>query len=130
MTFIDMLITYIYDSLPTRQGSFIARCIPTWRWEDDLLWANIKVFRTSFDVPASEQRNSYVRILPDVGTSSSLGLRRMMTSGKLSYRPKVGCPLNVRGRRLAEWVIAHTCKHMQIRMVSYISDIFWCCYNM
>ena len=88
---------------PTRQGSSIERSFRTWRWEDDLLWARMKVFRTSFYVTASLERNKYVRIGRDVDVTSFLRPRRIMTSGKLSYGPKVGCPLNVRGR-LAEWV--------------------------
>ena len=89
--------------LPTRQGSSIVRRIRTWRWEDDLLWARMKVFRTSFYVPASSERNTDVRFRRDVDATSFLRPRRIRTSGKLSYGPNVGRPLNVRGR-LAEWV--------------------------
>ena len=32
--------------VPSRQGSSIVCVIRTWRWEDDLLWAHMKVFRT------------------------------------------------------------------------------------
>ena len=53
-------------NVPTRQGSSIVRRIRTWRWEDDLFWARMKVFRTSFYVPASVERNSYVRFGRDV----------------------------------------------------------------
>ena len=37
---------------PLGKGASIVRRFRTWRREDDLLWANIKVFRTSFYVPA------------------------------------------------------------------------------
>ena len=83
----------------------------TWRWEDDPLkinvgsnilililvgpWAHIKVFRTSFYVPASEERKMYVRLGHDV-VVTSLTSRRIRTSGNLSYGPKIGRPLNVR----------------------------------
>ena len=67
------------------------------------LWARMKVFRTSFYVPASLERNSHVRIGRDVDATSFLRPRRITTSGKLSYGPKVWRLLNVRGR-LAEWV--------------------------
>ena len=60
--------------------------------------------RTSFYVAASLERNSYVRIGRDVDATSFLRPRRIRTSGKLSYGPKLGRPLNVRGR-LAEWVV-------------------------
>ena len=92
--------------LPTRQGSSKVCRIRTWRWEDDLHWALMKVFRTSFYVLASVERNSYVRFERDVEAASYLRLRRIRTSGKLSYGPKAGRPLNVRGR-LAEWVTSH-----------------------
>ena len=36
------------SSNPTRQGSSILRCIRHWRWDDDLLLANMNIFRTSF----------------------------------------------------------------------------------
>ena len=62
----------------------------------------MKVFRTSFYVPASVERNSYVRFGRDVAATSFLRPRRIRTSGKLLYGPKVRRPLNVRGR-LAEW---------------------------
>ena len=85
-----------------RTHSVKVRRIRFWRWEDDLLWDRMKVFRTSFYVPASVERNGYVRFGHDVDATSFLRPRRIKTSGKLSYGPKVGFPLNVRGR-LAEW---------------------------
>ena len=60
------------------------------------------VFRTSFYVPTSVKRIKYVRFGRDVHATSFLRPRRIRTSGKLSYGPKVERPLNVRGR-LAEW---------------------------
>ena len=74
---------YVY--IPTRQRLSIVRRIRTWRWEDDLLWARMNVFRTSFYVPASVERNSYVRFGRDVDTTSFLRPRRTRTSG-----PNVG----------------------------------------
>ena len=35
-----------------------ARRVRTWRWEDDLLWARMKIFRTSFYVPAPELKSN------------------------------------------------------------------------
>ena len=93
-----MLLLY-----PTRQGSSIVRRIRTWRREDDLVWARMKVFRTSFYVPMSVERNLYVRNGRDVDATSFLRPRRIRTSGKLSYGLNSERPLNVRGR-LAEWV--------------------------
>ena len=87
---------------PTQQGSSIVRRIRTRRWEDDLLWAHMKVFRTSFYVPAFIERNSCVWFGRDVDARSFLRSRRKRTSGRLSHGPKVRRPLNVRGR-LAEW---------------------------
>ena len=49
------------------------------------------------------KRNLYVRLGHDVDAMSFLHLRRIRTSWKHLYGPKVGRPLNVRGR-LAEWV--------------------------
>ena len=65
----DLLPTRDY---PTRQGSTIIRRLRTWRWVDDLLWARMEVFRTSFYVPASVKRNSYVSLWRDVDTTSFL----------------------------------------------------------
>ena len=50
-------------SLPNRQGSSIVRRFRTWRLEDDLLLARMKVFRTSCYAPASVERNSPIRTL-------------------------------------------------------------------
>ena len=38
----------------------------TWRWVDDRPWARMNVFRTSFYVPASKERNPYFRHGRDV----------------------------------------------------------------
>ena len=83
------------------------------RWVDALLWARMKVFRTSLHVADVERtlhrrrvrfwRKSYV--LRTTG--------RKMTSGKLSYGPKAGRPLNVTSEydvlrtTLAEWDAEH-----------------------
>ena len=98
----NMLYRRIIRQYPIRQGSSIEDCIRTWRSEDDLLWTRVKVFRTSFYVSTSVERDSYVRLGRNVDATSFLRPRRKRTSGKLSYGPKVGRPLNVRGR-LAEW---------------------------
>ena len=91
-------------NVPTRQGSSIVCRIRTWRREDDKRRAHMKVFRTSFYVQTSIERNSYVRFGRDVHATSFLRPWRIRTSGKLSHGPKVGRPLNVCGR-LAEWVL-------------------------
>ena len=97
---------WAYSLFPsTRQGSSIVRRFRTWRWEDGLLWARMKVFRTSFYAPASVERNTYVRLERDLDATSFLRPRRIRTSWKLSYGPKEGRPLNVRGR-LAEWGVS------------------------
>ena len=60
----------------------------------------MKVFRTSF---TSLRPKNVIRTSDaDVDATSFLRPRRIRTSEKLSYGPKVGRPLNVRGR-LAEW---------------------------
>ena len=81
------------------------------RWADALLWARMKVFRTSLFVADVEKtlhrrrvrigRMNYVLRTPG----------RNRTSGKLSYGPYVGRPLNVTSvydelwTTLAEWVL-------------------------
>ena len=52
-------------------------------------------FRTSFNV---EESNSYIRLGRGVGATYILDPRKTRTSRKLSYGPKVGLPLNDRGR--------------------------------
>ena len=67
----------------------------------------MKVFRTSFYVLASA--DTYVRIGRDVNDTYFIRSRRIRTSGKLSYGPKEGRPLNVVSdcdvlwTTLAEW---------------------------
>ena len=55
-------------------------------------WILVKKFSyesvPSFFIPASVERNSYVRIGRDVDATSFLCPRRIRTSGKLSYGPK------------------------------------------
>ena len=68
----------------------------TWKERPNL--GPYKSFWTSFYVPASVQRNLYVRLRHHVDATSFLRPRQIGTSGKLSYGPKVGYPLNVRGR--------------------------------
>ena len=104
----NLIVFYVVECFwythPTRQGWSIVRRIRSWRWEDDLIWARMKVFRMSFYVPASVERYSNVRFGRDVDAAYFIRPRRIRTSGKLSYGPKVGRPLNIRGG-LAEWYI-------------------------
>ena len=80
------------------------------RWADVLHWARMKVFRTSLFVPDEEKTldGRRVRIGRAKYVPRTSGRKR--TSGKLSYGPKVGRPLNVTSicdvlwTTLAEWV--------------------------
>ena len=78
-----------------RQGSSIVRHIRTWRWEAALLWTRMNIFRATIYVWASAEQHSFIRLGHDVGAISSLLPRRMRTSGKRLYWPKVGRLLNV-----------------------------------
>ena len=79
------------------------------RWADDLLWARMKVFRTSLFV--ADVENTWHRRCVRFGRTNYV-LRtpgRKRTSEKCSYGPKLGRPLKVAFERdvlwtnLAEW---------------------------
>ena len=88
---------------PTRQGSSITRRIRTWRRYDNKLWADMKVFRTSFHVPASKERNSYAPLGRDFRATSFLRFISTITNVRKKTKGTTeGRSLDVRGR-LAEW---------------------------
>ena len=73
------------------------------KWEKSLFVTSRKNGR---NVESTCIYDSYVLFGRDVAATSFLRPRRIRTSGKLAYRPKVGRPLNVCGR-LAEWEKTH-----------------------
>ena len=83
-----------------------------WRREDDLIWARTQVFRTSLFVADVEKtlhrRRVWIGRTNDVLRTS--GGKR--TSGKLTFGPKLGRPLDVMSEKdvlwttLAEWEVS------------------------
>ena len=87
-------------------------------WADALLWAHMEVFRTSLFVADVEKTLKWRRVR--IGRTNYV-LRtpvRSRTSGKLSYGPTVGRPLNVTSEcevlwsTLAEWDHKRNSDHM------------------
>ena len=118
-------LTLICIMVPTRQDVYV-------RYALDLICARMKVFRTSFFVADVKKTLNGRRVRVWLANHIIRTPGRKRTSGKLSYWPKVGRPLNVTSEcavlltTLAEWITTWyaQCTIGQIDQMRHVTMVY------